>query len=499
LHWGTVKELEKQYMREQLRRVGTPGPKVIGIDEISIRKGHTYRIVVSDLLRRRPIWFGGTDRSEASLALFWSDPLGASSNDYDLYVLNSAGNTVIASSLNTQNGTQDPYESVGTITNGELIVIVKYDGEGRFLHLSTGRGLLSVNTQGSTRGHDCATSALDVAATPAGNSYPNAFSGGAANPVETFSSDGPRRVFYQANGSPITPGNFSSTGGAVRQKPDITAADGVNNDLPDVAPAYLNPFFGTSAAAPHAAAIAALLKSYNTNLTAGQVRSVLTSTALDIMGTGVDRDSGSGIVMALAALEASPLPNLTRFTDNLNNSSPHAGDVVTTSLTITNEPCSNGGSAAGAFHVGFYWSSSASFTGVTPFDEAAMNGCAVNGATSLNQNITISAGTTPGTYYLGYKIDDENEVRGCKGSDNGIFYWTITVLPPPLPNLTKSSDNLNNLNPHPGDVVTASVKRRQKKQPAAYPGAGWRHREHLAPIPLCAATVIWIARGWPSP
>ena len=72
LHWETVKELEKQYMREQLRRVGTPGPKVIGIDEISIRKGHTYRIVVSDLLRRRPIWFGGTDRAEASLALFFN-------------------------------------------------------------------------------------------------------------------------------------------------------------------------------------------------------------------------------------------------------------------------------------------------------------------------------------------------------------------------------------------------------------------------------------------
>ena len=73
LHWGSVKELEKQYMREQLRRVGTPGPKVIGIDEISIRKGHTYRIVVSDLLRGRPIWFGGTDRSEASLALFFKE------------------------------------------------------------------------------------------------------------------------------------------------------------------------------------------------------------------------------------------------------------------------------------------------------------------------------------------------------------------------------------------------------------------------------------------
>jgi hypothetical protein len=65
LSWNTVKELDKQYMREQLRRIGMPGPQVIGIDEVSIKKGHTYRIVVSDLLRRRPIWFGGKDRSEA--------------------------------------------------------------------------------------------------------------------------------------------------------------------------------------------------------------------------------------------------------------------------------------------------------------------------------------------------------------------------------------------------------------------------------------------------
>jgi len=71
LDWHTVKELEKQYMREQLRRAGTPGPKIIGIDEVSIRKGHTYRIVVSDLVRKRPIWFGGVDRSEASMDAFY--------------------------------------------------------------------------------------------------------------------------------------------------------------------------------------------------------------------------------------------------------------------------------------------------------------------------------------------------------------------------------------------------------------------------------------------
>ena len=71
LHWETIKTLEKQYMRAQLAKAGTPGPKAIGIDEISIRKGHTYRIVVSDLIRGRPIWFGGEDRSEASMAQFY--------------------------------------------------------------------------------------------------------------------------------------------------------------------------------------------------------------------------------------------------------------------------------------------------------------------------------------------------------------------------------------------------------------------------------------------
>ena len=43
LDWDTVKTLEEQYMRAQLERAGSPGPKAIGIDEISIRKGHSYR------------------------------------------------------------------------------------------------------------------------------------------------------------------------------------------------------------------------------------------------------------------------------------------------------------------------------------------------------------------------------------------------------------------------------------------------------------------------
>jgi len=71
LDWHAVKEMDKLYMREQLARTGGLQPKVIGIDEISIRKGHVYRIVVSDLERGQPIWFGGVDRSEESMTMFY--------------------------------------------------------------------------------------------------------------------------------------------------------------------------------------------------------------------------------------------------------------------------------------------------------------------------------------------------------------------------------------------------------------------------------------------
>lgn len=76
LDWHAVKEMDKLYMQEQLRRAGPPRPAVIGVDEISVRRGHVYRIIVSDLERGRPIWFGGIDRSEASMDLFY-DSLGA--------------------------------------------------------------------------------------------------------------------------------------------------------------------------------------------------------------------------------------------------------------------------------------------------------------------------------------------------------------------------------------------------------------------------------------
>lgn len=71
LDWHAVKALDKEYMQAQLRRNPIAAPRAIGIDEISLRKGHIYRIVVSDLERGRPIWFGGEDRSEESMNMFY--------------------------------------------------------------------------------------------------------------------------------------------------------------------------------------------------------------------------------------------------------------------------------------------------------------------------------------------------------------------------------------------------------------------------------------------
>lgn len=254
----------------------------------------------------------------SGVVLFWSDPLGASTNDYDLYVLDTTGANVVSSSTTVQNGAQDPFEIiVNPPSVGQRVVVVKATGDPRFLHLDTLRGQLAIGTDGNIRGHTATTNAYAVAAVDVHTAYPGPFTGGAANPVEFFSTDGPRRVFYNADGTAITPTNFLSTGGYVRPKPDITAADGVSTTVPPT-PGPFDPFYGTSAAAPHAAAIAALIESYNPTLLPADLRTVLTNTALDIEAPGYDFNSGSGIVMAYQALQAAPALPLPRLTMQTN-------------------------------------------------------------------------------------------------------------------------------------------------------------------------------------
>ena len=111
----------------------------------------------------------------------------------------------------------------------------------------------------------------------------------------------------------------------------MTAPDGTNTtffiqDIANDADAFPN-FFGTSAAAPHAAAVAALLYdrrarsiaagTSTTPLTPAAVVQALRSTAVDITrerlnsgavgtiaaGTGVDVKSGAGLINAVGAVQ----------------------------------------------------------------------------------------------------------------------------------------------------------------------------------------------------
>lgn len=72
MDWKTVKDLDKEYMELQLQEAGDVNPRVIGVDEVSVRRGHEYRIVVSDLESGQPIWFGGKDRTEESMDMFYA-------------------------------------------------------------------------------------------------------------------------------------------------------------------------------------------------------------------------------------------------------------------------------------------------------------------------------------------------------------------------------------------------------------------------------------------
>lgn len=255
-----------------------------------------------------------TQDSPFLFTLQWSDPLGGSGNDYDLILLDAAGTTIFDVGSTTQDGDDDPFEFIDSgpfNDTGNTLAIVRFSGDARFLHVNTQRGRLAMATAGQTSGHACAAEAFGVAATDWFNSPGVPFAGGPTNPVETFSSDGPRRVFYRADGTPITPGDFSSTGGLVRFKPDITAADGVSTATPG-----FNPFFGTSAAAPHAAAIAALVLE-NANLTPQGMRAVFAAGALDIEAPGPDRDSGFGIVDALVSAGATSPTSMTCYVDDL--------------------------------------------------------------------------------------------------------------------------------------------------------------------------------------
>ncbi|HEV7405895.1 MAG TPA: CARDB domain-containing protein [Chthoniobacteraceae bacterium] len=307
---------------------GPTGPEIVKAGRLHSFGTQTYNTVVD----------AGFDTFPKA-TLFWSDPLNASHNDYDLYVFDATGKTILDFSTTSQNGTQDPYEIVDMSTDSRLVIVKSPSAKPCFLHLSnlSDGSLLENGTTGSIRGHAGAAAAIAVAAVDAQLSYPNPFTTNSR--VRVSSTDGDRHLFYYADGTPITPGNFLAAGGLIRRKPDMAAATGVTTSVPGFAP-----FYGTSAAAPHAAAIAAQVWSRNRQLTPQQVRNALTSTALDIEGVGQDGNSGAGLLDALAAAQSvagGPIiqPDVVTITGESftpANGAVDPGEIITVALPLQN-------------------------------------------------------------------------------------------------------------------------------------------------------------------
>ncbi len=231
---------------------------------------------------------------------------------------------------NSSNNNNTPQEMLniqvglanGTTAPGRIIVAVETDGQTSPEPISSPFATSSATIQG----HPSAAGAAAVAAA----FFFNTPQCGAAPPValEAFSSLGGAPILFDGTGKKLaTP--------IVRQKPNFVGPDGVNNTFLGFTlanggitgsngllsttiaqcqnlPAYPN-FFGTSAATPHAAGIAALMLQANSALTPAQIYTALETSALAIGAvptTGASPtynfNAGYGFIQADAALASLP-------------------------------------------------------------------------------------------------------------------------------------------------------------------------------------------------
>ncbi|HSH12524.1 MAG TPA: PKD domain-containing protein, partial [Desulfurivibrionaceae bacterium] len=263
-------------------------------------------------------------------ALQWDTPFGRAANDVDIYLVDD-DMVIWAESISDNIAGGDPVEVLhftnnlggifGSKTTQFHLIIAHFAGPEAglmkyVLFKSSGVTVQEYHTASATLyGHANAVGAEAVGAafylqTPAYGQSPPL--------LEYFSS---------AGGTPIL---FDAAGGAtydLRQKPEIVGPDGVNttffyadtNRDPDAWPN----FFGTSAAAPHAAAVAALLRSYNPALLPTEIYAALETSAIDMNAPGFDHDSGHGFIQADQALAGlgeppppphEPIPPVPHFT-----------------------------------------------------------------------------------------------------------------------------------------------------------------------------------------
>jgi subtilisin-like proprotein convertase family protein len=314
------------------------------------------------------------EKQGGPLVLQWADAgtldAPASYNDYDVFVLDADLRNVLVASTDLQDGAGMPFEYLGYNFPENLRVVVARhpDAETRAMRVLLFNGELGLSTAGATFGHAAAANAIGAAAVDAHEAGGGEFMAGPTTPVELFSADGGRRVFYNRDGSPIKPNKFTfaSNGGELRHKPDLAGADGVATTLPPFS--GLSPFYGTSAAAPHIAAIAGLIKSAKPDTTSQQIRNALKASALDIEGSGVDRDSGSGIAFAPAALKKAGAEAAVFLEANSIQVTPVGSDTILPGGTVQlRVQLINNGGAKATSVTGTLTSSSADVTITQPF------------------------------------------------------------------------------------------------------------------------------------
>ncbi|MBC6605230.1 T9SS type A sorting domain-containing protein [Hymenobacter sp. BT188] len=260
-------------------------------------------------------------RGSLTISLQWTDPffsangVAGAKTDMDMYLF--FGNTLIAFSAADNIANGDPVEILGVTNNGNAaatveLVITKFAGPDPKLlkYINFGSTPLAVeyDTRSSTiAGHANAEKVIAVGASAYFNTPQ--FNPNTPRPIiNGFSSLGGTPIYFEDGVELKKP--------QVYEKPEVTGPDGANTtffgaDTPIDADAFPN-FFGTSAAAPHVAAVGALmLGGVVGNLPPTQIRKRLIASALDmdnpltpgVFDTGFDFKTGYGFVQADVVFE----------------------------------------------------------------------------------------------------------------------------------------------------------------------------------------------------
>ncbi len=230
-----------------------------------------------------------------TVILQWSDPFNNPLNDYDLIIMDQTLTRILAISEETQSGQsgQPPIEiaTVENNTSSELrvsVVIRNLNAQARTLemHYSGLFRLQEFNTPAGSivPGQQSANGTISVGAINVNDP--------GADTIEPFSSIGPAAIHFPRRED--------------RSKPDLVAVDGnLITGAGGFGSIFGNQrrFFGTSAAGPHVAGVAALLLERNPDLSPSQVRAALAGTAEDLGEPGQDFVYGAGLIDATRAFE----------------------------------------------------------------------------------------------------------------------------------------------------------------------------------------------------